>query len=119
MPAASVQTSSVHFGNFSTSLPFRDLDRLPDNMTATLSNADMHEVEELLGQAGNGSSAVISGLIASCMVSGGRQPAGQDTAAWQLFTHATAIGCDLNKSAQAALWQLQSGLCAAAHKSDR
>ena len=74
-------------------------------MTATLSNADMHEVEEVLGQAGNESSAVISGLIAACTAREGQQAAQRDTAAWQLFTHAAATGCDLNKSAQAALWK--------------
>ena len=78
----------------------------------------MHEVEEVLGQAGNGSSAVVSGLIAACTRWGEMQPAQWDTAAWQLFSHATATGCDLNKSAQAALWKLQSGLCVAAGTSD-
>ena len=76
----------------------------------------MHEVEEVLGQAGKRSSAVMSGLIAACAVCDKVWPAQRDTAAWQLFTHATAIGCGLNASAQAALWKSQSGLCAAAYK---
>ena len=108
----------MHLSNFSISLPLQDLHRLPDNMTATLSNADMHEVEEVLSQAGNGSSAVVSGLIVACTVRNGQQLAQWDTAAWQLFTHAAAAGCDLDDSAQAALWQSQTGLCVAACKCD-
>ena len=101
----------MHLTNFSISLPLRVLDRLPDNMTAILSNADMHEVEGVLGQAGGASGSVVSGLIAACTVCGKRQPAKWGTAAWQLFTHAAAIGCELNDSAQAALWHSQSGVC--------
>ena len=88
-------------------------------MTATLLNADIREVEEVLGQAVKGSSAVISGLIAACTVRRKQQPAQWETAAWQLFTHAAATGCDLDDSAQAALWRLQSGPCGPADKSER